>query len=369
MAEIRLEGINKYFREMHAVQDLDLMIQDRSFHTLLGPSGCGKTTTLRMIAGLERPTAGLISVGNRVVYSSREGIMLAPAKRDIGLIFQDYALWPHMTVEANVAFGLEVQRLGRSDRKQRTESILKRVQLDGLEDRHPSELSGGQQQRVAMARMLVMEPGVLLMDEPLSNLDAKLRLTMRSELKRLHREIEATTVYVTHDQREALSMSDCITVMFEGKVQQNATPTELYEQPANLFVAGFVGSPAMNLLHGKILEVSVAGMTIELEKLKSYPIRVGQVDNVKREDHIVLGVRPEDILLEGHDNVPWTIPGIVSNVLPAGSETIVEISQENALITAQVERKASFKPNAEVHFSFSQQEIHLFDAETGIRLN
>jgi len=368
MADIRLQGINKYFGKMHAVRDLDLVIRDHGFHTLLGPSGCGKTTTLRMIAGLERPSTGHISVGKRVVYSSRRQIMLPPAKRDIGLIFQDYALWPHMTVAANVSFGLEVQKLARTERRQRIESILKRVQLEGLEDRHPSELSGGQQQRVAMARMLVVEPEVLLMDEPLSNLDAKLRLTMRSELKKLHRDIDATTVYVTHDQREALSMSDCITVMYNGSVQQNASPKELYEKPANLFVAGFVGSPAMNLLPGRILEISSKGMSIELEKLQYNPILIDRIENVSTGDSIVLGIRPEDVTLDDR-HAAWAIPGIVSNVLPTGSETIVEIGQENATITAQVNRKIPIEHRAEVRFSFQMQEIHLFNAKSGLRLN
>lgn len=369
MSDIRLEGISKYFRQAAAVEKLDLLIEDRSFHTLLGPSGCGKTTTLRMIAGLEQPTEGSITIGGRIVYSSREGITLPPAKRDIGLIFQDYALWPHMTVTANVAFGLEAKRVGRLERLQRIQSILKRVQLDGLEDRHPSELSGGQQQRVAMARMLVVEPEVLLMDEPLSNLDAKLRIAMRSELKRLHREIGATTVYVTHDQREALAMSDKITVMYRGRVQQSATPTGLYERPANLFVAGFIGSPTMNLLPGRVREISAGSLVVELDEMKSDPIRLDPVDNLRAGDAVILGVRAEDILVERDDADCRPIRGVVRTVMPAGAESFVEIGRENALLTARVERKFAFNPDGSIHFSIGPQAVHLFGAGTGVRLN
>jgi multiple sugar transport system ATP-binding protein len=368
MPEIVLKGINKYFRQVAAVQDLNLVIADQHFHTLLGPSGCGKTTTLRMIAGLEKPSSGEITTGSQTLFSSETGIMVPPAKRGIGLIFQDYALWPHMTVAANISFGLEVKRLNRAERKARIDSILKRVQLSDLGDRHPSELSGGQQQRVAMARMLVVEPAVLLMDEPLSNLDAKLRLTMRSELKRLHRELGATTIYVTHDQREALAMSDMITVMFQGRVQQNASPTELYERPANLFVAGFVGSPAMNLLSAQILGFSERRLLIELKAAKNHPLRINPIGGLDEGDDVVLGIRAEDVVLRSKPQSSDSIAGIVQNVLPAGSENFVEIQVGDEIVTARTERKIFFAAGSTTHFSFAEGALHLFDPHTGNRI-
>jgi multiple sugar transport system ATP-binding protein len=369
MADISLSNINKYFGRMHAVKNVNLTIKNGSFHTLLGPSGCGKTSTLRMIAGLELPSSGAISIGSQTVYSHDDGLLVPPAKRDIGLIFQDYALWPHMTVGENVEFGLEVQGVKGAEKQNRLDTILKRVQLDGLEGRHPSELSGGQQQRVAMARMLVVEPQVLLMDEPLSNLDAKLRLNMRSELTLLHREIGATTIYVTHDQREALSMSDQITVMCEGEVQQNTSPAELYDRPANLFVAGFVGAPAMNLLDGTIVETTETEIAIKLDAIPIKPIAINRVEKAETGRKVVLGIRPEDIVMHSEGHAPHAISGIVRNVLPTGPEIIVEISLSRLSLTAQTQRNAPVRPDEPINISFAESHIHLFDQRTGRRLN
>ena len=365
MAQIALRGISKNFGETPAVVDVDLDIADRSFHTLLGPSGCGKTSTLRMIAGLEKPSAGSIVIGERTMYSDREGVTVPPARRDVGLIFQDYALWPHMNVTANVGFGLEVRRIGKSARKERVESILERVQLAGMGDRMPGELSGGQQQRVAMARMLVVEPSVLLMDEPLSNLDAKLRLSMRSELKRLHREIGATTVYVTHDQREALEMSDMVTVMHQGRIQQTASPTELYEHPTSLFVAGFVGSPSMNLLNGIARGRAGGQLALEVVGIGNLSLQVEGDTRMEPGQEVVVGFRPEDIALLPESADESTITGIARTVLPAGSETFVEVQVRDAVLTVRLDRRTKVEMQSRVRIDLSRAQAHIFERSTG----
>ena len=235
------------------VDNLNLTIKDRGFITLLGPSGCGKTTTLRMIAGLETPTSGKITIGGKVVFDSEKGINISPDKRNVGFLFQNYALWPHMTVYKNIAFGLENMKWKKEDIKARVTELLAMLKIDELGDRYPSELSGGQQQRVAIARTLAPKPSVLFMDEPLSNLDAKLRLEMRTELKRLHRDTESTFVYVTHDQLEAMTLATEVCLMEKGVLQQYDPPLEVYAKPNNIFVADFVGNPTMNFLRGQVI--------------------------------------------------------------------------------------------------------------------
>ena len=247
MPDIRIDNLTKRFGEVTAVNRLALDIAHGEFVTLLGPSGCGKTTTLRCLAGLEEPNEGELWFGDRCVFSDRKGVFISPGARGIGLVFQNYALWPHMTVFYNVAFGLRKKGLPKAEIRRRVTEILELLGLQGYEDRYPSELSGGQQQRVALARMIVTEPQILLFDEPLSNLDAKLRMTLRAELKHLHSQIGATTVYVTHDQVEALTLSTRIAVMNQGVLQQVGTPAEVYHHPENLFVAEFMGNPSANL--------------------------------------------------------------------------------------------------------------------------
>ena len=253
MEKIELRGIQKAYGKEPAVQHLDLTIAPGEFLTILGPSGCGKTTTLRAIAGLEEPDAGEIRLGDRVVFSRDQGIIIPPEHRKLGLIFQSYALWPHMTVERNITLALKERKLSTSEVKSRSENALEKVQLAQYRNRYPSELSGGQQQRVAVARLIALRPQFLLMDEPLSNLDAKLRTEMRTELKRLHRDLEATTVYVTHDQIEALTLSDMIVVMNDGLVMQQGTPYDIYHHPSNMFVAEFIGDPHINKFTGKVI--------------------------------------------------------------------------------------------------------------------
>ncbi|RKX81174.1 MAG: ABC transporter ATP-binding protein, partial [Spirochaetes bacterium] len=233
--KIKLDKLRKEFGDVVAVKDIDLEIYEGDFLTLLGPSGCGKTTTLRAISGLEEASGGKIFIDGKLVFSKKDEIIVAPSKRNLGLIFQSYALWPHMTVSENISFGLKVKKLPSEEVTQRVNDILKDVQLDEYGERYPSELSGGQQQRVAIARMLVNRPQIFLMDEPLSNLDAQLRMEMRSELKQLHTKTKATTIYVTHDQEEAMTLSTRICVMNEGDIRQIGTPEEIYEKPADVF--------------------------------------------------------------------------------------------------------------------------------------
>src|SRR5512135_3205241 len=247
---ITIKNLCKYFGKVKAIDNVSLEVESGSFLTLLGPSGCGKTTLLRCVAGLEDPDGGEIYIGDRLVFSHAKGISVPSGKRDLGLVFQNYALWPHMKVDKNITFALEIQKMGKEEMEKRVKEVLAEVKMEGYEDRYPREMSGGQQQRIALARMLAYRPKVFLMDEPLSNLDARLRMDMRAELKRLHFSSGATTIYVTHDQVEALTMSSFIAVMKEGVIQQMDTPDRIYHFPANLFVADFIGNPKVNLLDG-----------------------------------------------------------------------------------------------------------------------
>ena len=290
---LKVEGLNtEYPNErgelVRAAQDVSFEVPEGQLFTLLGPSGCGKTTTLRSIAGLERPRSGEIAVGGHVVYSGSRGIFVAPNRRGFGMVFQSYAIWPHMNVFQNAAFPLEVgtKRLGRAQIRERVMRVLTAVQLDALAEREATKLSGGQQQRLALARALAMEPQLLLLDEPLSNLDAKLRDLMRFELKRLQRELRITTVYVTHDQSEALALSHSIAVMSEGRIQQIGPPRDIYERPRTRFVADFVGTT--NFIDGELLAPGRARTQIgEVEIASGADLRAG--------DRVVLSVRPEDV--------------------------------------------------------------------------
>jgi len=277
-----------------AAQDVSFEVPEGKLFTLLGPSGCGKTTTLRSIAGLEKPSAGEIEVGGRTMYSSARGIFVAPNKRNFGMVFQSYAIWPHMNVFQNVAFPLEVRRMARKDINEKVMRVLTSVQLAELRDREATKLSGGQQQRLALARALVMEPQLLLLDEPLSNLDAKLRDRMRSELKRLQRELGLTTVYVTHDQSEALALSHEIAVMNDGRVVQVGTPREIYEQPKNQFVADFVGTT--NFISGIVTAPEDSnGRCLVASGLG--PLKVQASQGIAKDTAVIVSLRPEDIEL------------------------------------------------------------------------
>jgi iron(III) transport system ATP-binding protein len=275
-----------------AAQDVTFTVPEGRLFTLLGPSGCGKTTTLRSVAGLERPRAGEITVNDRVVFSSAKGIFIAPNRRGFGMVFQSYAIWPHMNVFQNAAFPLEVRtRQTRPQIRDKVMQVLTAVQLDHLADREATTLSGGQQQRLALARALVMEPALLLLDEPLSNLDAKLRERMRFELKRLQRELKITTVYVTHDQAEALALSHQIAVMNEGRIQQIGTPREIYERPASQFVADFVGNT--NFIEGTVTRNGASGQAVVGTEIGSVLVAVNQ--DLRQDERVAISVRPEDV--------------------------------------------------------------------------
>ncbi len=290
MPIVEIDNIVRRFGQVTAVDHVTIDIEEGEYVVLLGPSGCGKTTTLRLVAGLDVPDEGEIRVDGRVVASAASRVFEPPQRREIGLVFQTYALWPHMTVTDNIAFGLDVQRRPRREIRERVTQALTYMQLDGLAERYPHELSGGQQQRVALARMLVARPRIYLMDEPLSNLDAKLRMEMRAELQRVHKDLECTTIYVTHDQLEATALGSRIIVMKDGKVAQDGTPLEVYERPANLFVARFVGSPAINLIEGT-LSVSDRRVWFRGEDLE-VPVNLPRS---RAGEKIFLAFRPEDV--------------------------------------------------------------------------
>ena len=306
------EYTNELGQPVKAAQDVSIDVPEGHFFTLLGPSGCGKTTTLRSIAGLERPNAGEITVGGVVVYSARRNVFIPPNQRGFGMVFQSYAIWPHMDVFTNTAFPLQVgkKKYSRAEIDAKVMKVLTAVQLDHLRDRVATKLSGGQQQRLALARALVMEPKLLLLDEPLSNLDAKLRELMRFELKRLQRELRITTVYVTHDQSEALAMSHQIAVMNQGRIQQIGTPRDIYERPQLKFVADFVGTT--NFVDGTVTSREVDDryyvIDTELGPLRSY-----SVDTVRPGDKVVLSIRPEDVRLSDQALAPGTnvLSGVV----------------------------------------------------------
>ena len=357
MPKIILEHVTKRFDKFVAVDDLNLVIEDRDFITLLGPSGCGKTTTLRMIAGLETPTEGRITIGDTVVFDSEKGIDISAARRNIGFLFQNYALWPHMTVYQNIAFGLENLKWDKARIKERVAEMLAMLKIEQFGARYPSELSGGQQQRVAIARTLAPSPKVLFMDEPLSNLDAKLRLEMRSELKRLHMDTDSTFVYVTHDQMEAMALATKICLLDKGVLQQYEPPLDVYNAPANLFVADFVGNPTMNFIESRFEKtgdnegtVTLFGRTIKFKSSSSLP---ESMDGV-------VGIRPEFITLG-----KGSFEGSVYTTLPSGMETTVKLMVGKETITSVVFGSVDYKSQSIQKFSISGDGILLYSKDSG----
>jgi multiple sugar transport system ATP-binding protein len=359
MSLIEIEKVSKKFGAVTAVDRLDLTVQAGEFLTLLGPSGCGKTTVLRMIAGLEIPDEGVIRIKDKTVFSSREGIYVAPGKRGLGLVFQSYALWPHMTVFENVAFGLQVQGAERKELEDRVHTSLDYMRLRGMEKRYPQQLSGGQQQRVALARMLVTRPSIFLMDEPLSNLDAKLRMEMRAEIKRLHWEAKATTLYVTHDQNEALTLSTQVAVMNKGVLQQVASPHQIYRRPANLFVADFIGSPTINFIPGKIHREAGNLVFRNESLLLPAPPEEGLVGK-----EVTAAIRPEDIRILPREKGEG-LGGEVYSVLPAGAEVILQVKKGNLLFTLRVTGEVSFEMGEKVYLLFPPEAMVFYDREKG----
>ena len=359
MPKIVLTHVTKQWGKFIGVNDLNLEIEDGSFVTLLGSSGCGKTTTLRMIAGLETPTRGEIRFDDKIVFSSDKNINVPPAKREVGFLFQNYALWPHMTVTQNIAFGLETLKWKKSDISARVQEMLKTMRIEQFADRYPAELSGGQQQRVAIARTLAPKPRVLFMDEPLSNLDAKLRGEMRTELKRLHRDTGSTFVYVTHDQLEAMTLSSKICMMNEGMLQQYAPPLTVYNRPANLFVADFVGNPSMNIIQAEAkktgqaqAEISFLGVKASFDGEKDFELGSGDV---------AIGIRPEFLPISEDGD----IEGLAYSTLPAGMETTVKIKLGDTILSSVVFGAIDYETDAKIRFSVAGSGILLFDRQSG----
>ena len=336
-----------------AVQDLSLTVADGEFMCVLGPSGCGKTTTLRMIAGLEQPTGGRVAVGDRVLDDVEAGVFVPAEQRGLGLVFQSYALWPHLTIEQNVDFGLSLQRTGRGERRDRVQEVMRTLGIDGLADRYPSELSGGQQQRVALARTLAVRPDVLLLDEPLSNLDSRLRLEMRAELKRLHEEFGTTIVFVTHDQWEAMTLATSIAVMSEGVLQQVGSPEEIYGRPANRFVAEFVGNPPINIVDlagdADALGVAAARHTSG----RGFP-EAGSI-----------GFRPESVRVLAATDAPTanalSVPATLTAVLPTGGSWILEFDVDGRRLFGTTSVANRHAVGTRVKLAVDDADVHLFD--------
>lgn len=336
MAVVRLENLSKLFGEVKAVDNIDLTGKDGEFLTLVGPSGCGKSITLRLIAGLEKVTQGKIYIDDKLINE------LPPHKRNISMVFQSYALFPHMSVEANIGFGLKIKKLAKESKREKINWALSLLRLDGLDKRLPRELSGGQRQRVALGRALVLEPDVLLLDEPLSNLDAKLRLRMRTELKRLHKKVKTTIIYVTHDQAEAMTLSDRLAVMKDGKILQAGTPYEVYEKPQDLFTAGFIGSPTMNFLPGE------------------------NIPFVK-DENIIVGIRPEDLNFSSVE-VQDSIKGRSSVTESLGSDNYLFVEIAETLVSVRLKPEEKVEENKEIWLIFDKRKLHKFDKRTGKRV-
>jgi len=362
MAEILIENLVKQYQGgVKAVNSLSLSIADGEFVSFLGPSGCGKTTTLRMLAGLEEPSEGQISLDDQVLYSSMTGAYVPPEKRGMGLVFQSYALWPHMSVWENIRFGLIQQKVQKQEQTERIKSVIKLLQIEGLEKRYSFQISGGQQQRVALARMLALQPNVLLLDEPLSNLDAQLRIEMRSELKRLHKKLKNTTIFVTHDQLEAMTLSTRIAVMRNGILQQYATPMDIYRKPANLFVAKFVGSPPINVLS--------ADKTPQLFNSAVSLISESADPSLKNKIKTVT-FRPEAIKINSgidqNNKQQWHINASVAAILPTGPEWGLQIEAEQILLFSQLNVEPQFNAGDNCTVAIDKKDFIVFDKDDKI---
>jgi multiple sugar transport system ATP-binding protein len=353
MASMEIHGVYKYFGGVEVIRGVNIDIRDGEFTVLVGPSGCGKSTLLRMLSGLEEISEGEVRIGGKVVNN------MLPKQRDIAMVFQNYALYPHMTVYNNMAFSLALAKYDKSEIRNRVEQAAKILGLNELLQRYPRQLSGGQQQRVAMGRAIVRNPQAFLFDEPLSNLDAKLRVRMRTEIRALHQRLRTTSVYVTHDQIEAMTMGDEIVVMHDGIVEQHGAPLDLYDNPENLFVAEFIGSPSMNFLPGVVRQQN-ANIMVELADGSSLPAPARSRGIVEGQ-RVVYGVRPEHLNIGSEEE---GIKTTVTVIEPTGAETEVHTRfGENELVSMFRERH-SFNPGETVFLSPDRQRAHLFDAET-----
>ena len=349
MASVTLKGITKRWNEFVAVKDLSLLIEDQEFLVLLGPSGCGKTTTMRMIAGLEEPSHGEVFIGDRKVNND------LPKDRDVAMVFQNYGLYPHLSVYENIRYPLKVRKVPKSLHSEKVRQAAEKVQLDHLLERKPRELSGGQRQRVALARAIVRTPTVFLMDEPLSNLDAKLRVTMRAELKHLQHEMKITTVYVTHDQIEAMTLADRVAVMDHGIISQLGPPEEIYNDPTNLFVAGFIGSPPMNLMKGKLHDNNF--------QHPNFSISINREANL---EEATLGIRPEDLILCAAQK--GVLQGTVYAHELTGESTLTTINVGPDRLTIRGPKEFKINIDEAVGVQFEASKCFLFSNQTGERI-
>ena len=361
MASVTYEHVTKRYGDVYAVKDLNISVADREFLVFVGPSGCGKTTSLRMLAGLEEISDGNIYIGDRVVND------VPPKDRDIAMVFQSYALYPHMSVYDNMAFGLKLRKVPKTEIDQRVKEAAKRLSIEALLDRKPKQLSGGQRQRVAVGRAIVRNPAVFLMDEPLSNLDAKLRVQSRAEISKLHMQLGTTFIYVTHDQVEAMTMGSRIAVMKDGVLMQIDTPQNLYDKPDNIFVAGFIGSPSMNLFDGTLtgddnnLFVDTGAFRIKLPEDKQSTFKA------LKGKQVIFGIRPEDI----HD-ADYVPPGVHSAVIDSkvevtelmGSEVILYLSSKDKPFLARVDPRTKARVGNNIGVSLNMDNIHIFDKQT-----
>src|SRR5579883_3141266 len=361
MAEVILRKVVKRFDQTEAVRSIDLDIADEEFVVLVGPSGCGKSTTLRMIAGLEETSAGEILIGGQVVND------LPPKDRDIAMVFQNYALYPHMTVFENMSFGLRLKKFPKAEIKRRVEHAARILDITELLDRRPRQLSGGQRQRVAMGRAIVRNPKVFLFDEPLSNLDAKLRVQMRTEIKKVHQQVRTTTIYVTHDQVEAMTLADRVVVMNGGWIEQIGTPHELYHAPKTRFVAGFIGSPAMNFIPCRLIE-NGSGLSVRLSDWLSFPVPPGREARYRTflDEELLFGLRPEHITEPRGDAAPGMVPftARLDVVEPMGMETMVYFVVDGVEVCGRVEPSAAGNVGEAMALVADLNKMHLIDPRT-----
>jgi len=359
MANIQLSGVVKDYGADRAIHGVDLNIDDGEFVAFIGPSGCGKSTLLRMIAGLEEISAGSLYIGNRKVNS------VEPRDRDVAMVFQDYALYPHMSVADNIAFGLKMRSVPAIELHQRMIEAARMLQIEHLLERKPAQLSGGQRQRVAMGRAIVRKPSVFLFDEPLSNLDAKLRVDMRTQIKRLRALLQTTTVYVTHDQVEALTLADRIVILRDGRIEQQGKPIEIYKAPVNRFVAEFIGSPQMNMLAGELTKPNASSRDFNVA-IGTSQLPVGMLEDSAFGNEVWLGIRPEHFLV---DSGPALITGQVDLIEQMGSDTMVLCTFENQEFSARIPADMPVNVGQSISFSVTQDRLHVFSQATGMRLN
>ena len=361
---LELRGLNKKFGDLDILKDVNVSIDPGDFLVLVGPSGCGKSTLLNCIAGLEPATSG------SVVIDGRDMLNTSPKDRDIAMVFQSYALYPTMSVAKNITFGMKVRGVDKATQRKKLDVVASQLQIEALLDRRPSQLSGGQRQRVAMGRALVRDPKLFLFDEPLSNLDAKLRVEMRTEIKKLHQDLNASMVYVTHDQIEAMTLATKIVVMKGGVIQQIGSPAEIYSSPANQFVADFMGSPAMNLIPAKVKK-QAGGSKVAIARDGSGDLVLLDKKAKNLPERVVLGIRPEDIsdaklLKHASDQVASCRIDVVE---PAGADTYVRMSLGGAEATARLQAETKVNAGDEMNLSFNMDNVSYFDADTGERLN